>query len=92
MTAEMFSETQNCQHIPWLVAGSQSYAWLNLFIFSDGSREVEHFNSSFVAAWKATHNYKMWVSGEHMGIWELNPGHPFAGQLSVADMKLRLAQ
>jgi hypothetical protein len=62
------------------------------FIFADGSREAEHFNSSFMAAWKASHNYKVWVSGEHTGIWDLNPGHPFAGQLSVADMKLRLAQ
>lgn len=62
------------------------------FAFLDGSREAEHFNSSFMAAWKSTHNYKMWVSGEHTGIWDLNPGHPFAGQLSVADMKLRLAQ
>jgi hypothetical protein len=60
--------------------------------FADGSREAEHFNSSFMAAWKATHNYKIWVSAEHTGIWDVNPGHPFAGQLSVADMKLRLAQ
>ncbi|KAJ9588725.1 hypothetical protein L9F63_017983, partial [Diploptera punctata] len=64
---------------------------LRTSLLQDGSRELEHFNSSFVAAWKSTHNYKMWVSGEHNSIWELNPGHPFAGQLSVADMKLRLA-
>nr|CAD7416289.1 unnamed protein product [Timema poppensis] len=43
------------------------------------------------SAWKSTHNYKTWVTGEHAGIWDLNPGHPFAGQLSVADMKLRLS-
>ncbi|PNF17496.1 Late secretory pathway protein AVL9-like protein, partial [Cryptotermes secundus] len=64
---------------------------LRTSLLQDGSREAEHFNSSFMAAWRATHNYKMWVSGEHTGIWDLNPGHPFAGQLSVADMKLRLA-
>lgn len=64
---------------------------LRTSLLQDGSREAEHFNSSFMAAWKSTHNYKMWVSGEHTGIWDLNPGHPFAGQLSVADMKLRLA-
>nr|XP_008192776.1 PREDICTED: late secretory pathway protein AVL9 homolog isoform X1 [Tribolium castaneum] len=57
----------------------------------DGSREIEHFNTSFVTSWRDTHNYKMWLSGINPGILDVNPGHPFAGQLSVADMKLRLA-
>nr|CAD7396765.1 unnamed protein product [Timema cristinae] len=61
-------------------------------LLQDESREAEHFNAHFMSAWKSTHNYKMWVTGEHAGIWDLNPGHPFAGQLSVADMKLRLSQ
>lgn len=65
------------------------YFTLNIL---DGSREIEHFNSSFMSAWRETHNYKMWLAGDHPGILEVNPGHPFAGQLSVADMKLRLAQ
>nr|CAD7458073.1 unnamed protein product [Timema tahoe] len=60
-------------------------------LLQDESREAEHFNAHFMSAWKSTHNYKMWVTGEHAGIWDLNPGHPFAGQLSVADMKLRLS-
>ncbi|XP_063233303.1 late secretory pathway protein AVL9 homolog [Bacillus rossius redtenbacheri] len=60
-------------------------------LLQDGCREAEHFNAHFMAAWKATHNYKMWASAEHGGIWDLNPGHPFAGQLSVQDMKLRLS-
>lgn len=45
-----------------------------------------------MSAWKDTYNYKMWNSLESPGILEVNPGHPFSGQLSVSDMKLRLSQ
>lgn len=45
-----------------------------------------------MSAWKDTYNYKMWNSGDSLDILEVNPGHPFAGQLSVADMKLRFSQ
>lgn len=57
----------------------------------DGNREADHFNASFLTTWKDTHNYKMWLSSHHSGILAVHPGHPFAGQLSVADMKLRLS-
>ncbi|CAH0554963.1 unnamed protein product [Brassicogethes aeneus] len=60
-------------------------------LLQDGSREIEHFNSNFVSAWRETHNYKIWLSGINPGILDVHAGHPFAGQLSVADMKLRLA-
>ncbi|KAH1017839.1 late secretory pathway protein AVL9 homolog [Dendroctonus ponderosae] len=60
-------------------------------ILPDGGREADHFNANFLSAWKETHNYKMWMSGNHAGILDVHPGHPFAGQLSVADMKLRFA-
>lgn len=59
---------------------------------TDGNREADHFNASFLTTWKDTHNYKMWLSSHHSGILAVHPGHPFAGQLSVADMKLRLSQ
>lgn len=58
----------------------------------DGSREIDNFNANFVTAWRDTHNYKIWLSGVNPGILDVHPGHPFAGQLSVADMKLRLSQ
>lgn len=45
-----------------------------------------------MAAWKETHNYKIWQSKEHSGMDSVGCGHPFAGQLSVSDMKLRFAQ
>ncbi|XP_013793559.1 late secretory pathway protein AVL9 homolog [Limulus polyphemus] len=57
----------------------------------DCGKEAEEFNSSFVMAWKTTHNYKMWKSGNYLGILEVNPVHPFHGQLNVGDMRLRLA-
>lgn len=39
------------------------------------------FNSVFVNAWKETHNYKNWSGASHPGIFEVNPGHPFTGQV-----------
>ncbi|CAH1115417.1 unnamed protein product [Psylliodes chrysocephalus] len=64
---------------------------LRTSMLQDGSREIDHYNSSFVSAWRDTHNYKIWLSGVNPGILDVHPAHPFAGQLSVADMKLRFA-
>lgn len=61
-------------------------------LIQDGSPEINPFNANFVSSWRDTHNYKIWLSGINPGILDVNPGHPFAGQLSVADMRLRLAQ
>lgn len=63
-----------------------------MFYFVDNSREVDHFNAAFMSAWKDSNNYKVWAFGNIEDILCINPCHPFAGQLSVADMKLRLSQ
>lgn len=55
------------------------------------SKDEDSFNASFMTAWKATHNYKMWSSSSHLGVLEVNPGHPFQGQLSMSDMKLKFS-
>lgn len=60
-------------------------------LIHDNCIEVNHFNYNFVTAWRETHNYKMWLSGINPGILDVSAGHPFAGQLSVSDMKLRFA-
>ncbi|XP_044755831.1 late secretory pathway protein AVL9 homolog [Coccinella septempunctata] len=60
-------------------------------LIHDNCIEVNHFNFNFVTAWRETHNYKMWLSGINPGILDVSAGHPFAGQLSVSDMKLRFA-
>lgn len=62
----------------------------------EGAKECEHFNGNFVSAWKMTSGYKDWVNANHHGQdcqWDtVSSGHPFAGNLSVSDMKLKIAQ
>ncbi|XP_017888645.2 late secretory pathway protein AVL9 homolog, partial [Ceratina calcarata] len=55
------------------------------------TRQSDHYNSAFITAWRSTNNYKMWCSCEKPEMNNIEPGHPFAGQLSVQDMKLRLS-
>ncbi|CAK9828101.1 Late secretory pathway protein AVL9 homolog [Anthophora retusa] len=55
------------------------------------TRQSDHYNSAFMAAWRSTNNYKIWSSSDKPEINNIEPGHPFAGQLSVQDMKLRLS-
>lgn len=58
---------------------------------SAGAKDQEAFNSAFLAAWKTTHNYKMWNSVEHPCLADIPAGHYYKGQLTVADMKLRIS-
>lgn len=62
----------------------------------EGSKDLEHFNAHFMSALKGTQCYQDWLErsgGEANHVFEgLVVGHPFAGNLSVADMKLRIAQ
>ncbi|KAG7209136.1 hypothetical protein KM043_015280 [Ampulex compressa] len=55
------------------------------------TRQTDHYNSAFMAAWRSTNNYKMWNNSNKPEIDNVEVGHPFAGQLSVQDMKLRLS-
>ncbi|KAF7987884.1 hypothetical protein HCN44_003747 [Aphidius gifuensis] len=56
------------------------------------TRQYDHFNSSFMNAWKLTNNYNMWINTTAKNdINLIDSGHLFAGQLSVQDMKLRLS-
>lgn len=62
-------------------------------ILPDGSKEIEQFNKWYITALQSTQCYKAWLANPNsQNVNEVGPGHPFAGQLSVADMKLRLAQ
>lgn len=51
----------------------------------------EAFNTAFLSAWKTTHNFKMWNSVEHPCLVDIPSGHYYKGQLTVADMKLRIS-
>lgn len=52
---------------------------------------IHHFNSNFYAALDTTHWYRAWKKNPPVAIQNLDPGHPCTGQLSVADVKLRLS-
>ncbi|XP_053659686.1 late secretory pathway protein AVL9 homolog [Anopheles marshallii] len=71
-------------------------ALLKTSLNTDGSKEIEHFNAHFMNAFKVTRCYGDWLErtgGGAVPAFEgLVGGHPFAGTLSVADMKLRIAQ
>ncbi|XP_062537439.1 late secretory pathway protein AVL9 homolog [Armigeres subalbatus] len=71
-------------------------ALLKSSLCPEGSKELEHFNVHFMSALKTTQCYQDWLErsgGEtNRALEALVVGHPFAGTLSVADMKLRIAQ
>lgn len=77
----------------WIRAQFKLYlvCMLRTSLLEEGSRELEAYNSSFIAAWQKTRNGKRWIQGEHLGVLEVNPGHPYQGQLSMSDMKLRIS-
>lgn len=61
----------------------------------EGSKEMEHFNSNFMAQWKQTDGFNRWLNhpkSSECTFDQVSSGHPFAGTLSVGDMKLKLAQ
>ncbi|XP_036428003.1 late secretory pathway protein AVL9 homolog [Colossoma macropomum] len=57
----------------------------------DNEKLLADYGSAFISAWKITHNYRVWFSNKHPAMAEITPGHPFQGQYSVADVKLRLS-
>ncbi|CAH1789148.1 unnamed protein product [Owenia fusiformis] len=76
----------------WLRAQFKTYT-LSLLAttLSDDEKALDDYNSHFMNAWRTTHNYRMWQNTPHDAIKQVEPGHPFRGQVNVADMKLRLA-
>lgn len=61
----------------------------------EGSKDIEHFNGHFINTWKQTDAYNTWWNSPKSSEFDFEQdysGHPFAGTLSVGDMKLKLAQ
>lgn len=58
------------------------------------SKDVEHFNMNFMNGFQKTQCFQEWfdVKPDTEFFEQLPAGHPFSGTLSVADMKLKLAQ
>ncbi|XP_068008854.1 late secretory pathway protein AVL9 homolog [Melanerpes formicivorus] len=77
----------------WIRAQFSAYlhALLAAVLQPDNEKILSDFGTAFVAAWKNTHNYRVWNSNKHPALAEVNSGHPFQGQYSVSDVKLRLS-
>ncbi|XP_070582418.1 late secretory pathway protein AVL9 homolog isoform X2 [Erythrolamprus reginae] len=77
----------------WIRAqfGLYLHALLAATVQPDSEKILSDFGTAFVAAWKNTHNYRVWSSNKHPALAEVNPSHPFQGQYSVSDVKLRLS-
>ncbi|KAH8421360.1 hypothetical protein KR009_002927 [Drosophila setifemur] len=81
----------------WIREQFQGYilALLRTAVAPDATpKDNDHFNAHFLGAFKRTQCYQEWfdVRPEPEFFEALPGGHPFAGTLSVADMKLKLAQ
>ncbi|XP_061852451.1 late secretory pathway protein AVL9 homolog isoform X4 [Colius striatus] len=77
----------------WIRAQFSAYlhALLAAVLHPDNEKTLSDFGTAFVAAWKNTHNYRVWNSNKHPALAEVNSSHPFQGQYSVSDVKLRLS-
>ncbi|KAI4885280.1 hypothetical protein NFI96_013679 [Prochilodus magdalenae] len=67
------------------------HSLLSSTLQQDNEKLLADYGSAFISAWKNTHNYRVWFSNKHPAMAEITPGHPFQGQYSVADVKLRLS-
>ncbi|XP_018596725.2 late secretory pathway protein AVL9 homolog isoform X1 [Scleropages formosus] len=77
----------------WIRAqfGLYVHSLLATSLQQDNEKLLADYGSSFVSAWKNTHNYRVWHSNRHPAMSEVTPGHPFQGQYSVADVKLKFS-
>ncbi|NXK64123.1 AVL9 protein, partial [Sylvietta virens] len=77
----------------WIRAQFSAYlhALLAAVLQPDNEKILSDFGTTFVTAWKNTHNYRVWNSNKHPALAEVNSSHPFQGQYSVSDVKLRLS-
>ncbi|XP_074055054.1 late secretory pathway protein AVL9 homolog isoform X2 [Macrotis lagotis] len=67
------------------------HALLAASLQAENEKMLSDYGTTFVAAWKNTHNYRVWNSNRHPALAEINPNHPFQGQYSVSDVKLRFS-
>ncbi|CAJ1081696.1 late secretory pathway protein AVL9 homolog [Xyrichtys novacula] len=67
------------------------HSLLSSALQEDNERLLADYGAPFISAWKISHNYRVWYSNKHPAMATITPGHPFQGQYSVADVKLRLS-
>ncbi|XP_066578505.1 late secretory pathway protein AVL9 homolog [Amia ocellicauda] len=77
----------------WIRAqfGLYIHSLLSTTLQQDNEKMLADYGTPFVSAWKISHNYRVWHSNKHPALSEITPGHPFQGQYSVADVKLRFS-
>uniref|UniRef100_A0A8C5PB24 AVL9 cell migration associated n=1 Tax=Leptobrachium leishanense TaxID=445787 RepID=A0A8C5PB24_9ANUR len=67
------------------------HSLLSATIQPENEKLLSDYGTAFVNTWKITHNYRVWNSNKHPALAEVNPSHPFQGNYSVSDVKLRLS-
>ncbi|KAJ8010878.1 hypothetical protein DPEC_G00079720 [Dallia pectoralis] len=77
----------------WIRAqfGLYVHSLLSSTLQEDADKLLADWGTPFVSAWRITHNYRVWFSNKHPAMVEITPGHPFQGQYSAADLKLRFS-
>ncbi|XP_051522919.1 late secretory pathway protein AVL9 homolog isoform X1 [Myxocyprinus asiaticus] len=77
----------------WIRAqfGLYVHSLLSSTLQQDHERLLLDYGAAFTSAWRVTHNYRLWKSNKHPAMTDITPGHPFQGQYSVADVKIRLS-
>jgi len=52
--------------------------------------ELHPFNGPFCYAWASSNNFNLWSQRDHPGMDHFHTGHPFQGDITVSDLRLRL--
>ncbi|XP_064816913.1 late secretory pathway protein AVL9 homolog [Oncorhynchus masou masou] len=78
----------------WIRAqfGLYIHSLLSSTLLEDNEKLLADWGAPFISAWRTTHNYRVWFINKHPAMAEITPGHPFQGQYSAADLKLRFSQ
>uniref|UniRef100_A0A0N4ZKF3 UDENN domain-containing protein n=1 Tax=Parastrongyloides trichosuri TaxID=131310 RepID=A0A0N4ZKF3_PARTI len=77
----------------WVRFQFRAYLLSLLSTSTSGDKEaLDDFNIDFVNEWKSTLNYRIWHSKKHPGFEGVIPSHPFARQLNIGDLKLKMNQ
>ena len=71
----------------------QFKAYLLCLLSTVGSSQdvggLHQFNGTFCQQWVATSNYKKWANTDHPKMEHFHKGHPFQGDITITDVKLR---
>uniref|UniRef100_A0AAZ3NUX0 DENN domain-containing protein 11 n=1 Tax=Oncorhynchus tshawytscha TaxID=74940 RepID=A0AAZ3NUX0_ONCTS len=77
----------------WIRAqfGLYIHSLLSSTLLEDNEKLLADWGAPFISAWRITRNYRVWFINKHPAMAEITPGHPFQGQYSAADLKLRFS-